>query len=211
MDEVDRLHWKAFEKLVALLFSRLGYESELVGGKEDHGADVIASRNGAKIAIQVKHRSKKRRDGSLDWIGEWAARAVVAAKPFYDCSKGIVITNSTFAPGMDHVAKVLGIDLWDRERLAIELSSFCVRCGSHVSPKVREWCIERADEFEGRVYCIEHQEPTCVLCGCRVSLKVAEYCLNQPKEFGERIYCFEHQRRFVGVLRTADEPATEID
>jgi restriction system protein len=183
IEDIDRLHWKEFEKLIALLFSALGYETEQVGAKDDHGADVIARSDGSGIAIQVKHVTTKRH-GNLRWVGEKAVRAALAAKPMYDCSRGIVVTNSTFAPGTDLVARANGIELWDRDRLASEL--------------------ELARESLSRdPNC---QRPTCVLCGQRVSPKVAEWCLERPEEFGGRVYCFEHQRKFDGVLRLAGKP-----
>ena len=157
IDDIDRLHWRRFETVVAELFERLGYETKRVGGKGDHGADVIASRNGTRIAIQVKHRSKKYRDGSLRWTGERGVQQVVTALPIHDCSRGIVVTNSTFAPGTAEVAEVHGIELWDRDRLIREVMSFCFLCGEHVSERVREWCRTQPKEFGGRVYCYEHQ------------------------------------------------------
>ena len=157
INDVDSLHWREFESFVEELFKRLGYETEHVGGKRDHGADVIASRNGTRIAIQVKHRSKPRRDGSLRWTGERAVQAVVTSLPLHECTRGIVVTNSTFAPGTSEVADAHSVELWDRERLTRELASFCVLCGEHVSEKVREWCLDRPEEFGGRVYCFKHQ------------------------------------------------------
>jgi restriction system protein len=155
--DIDCLHWREFEKLVQELFERLGYETKYVGGKRDHGADVIASRNGTRIAIQVKHRGKKHRSGNLRWTGERGVQQVVTALPLYECSHGIVVTNTTFAPKTAEVADAHGIELWDRERLIREMASFCVLCGDHVSERVREWCLDRPEEFGGRVYCFKHQ------------------------------------------------------
>jgi restriction system protein len=151
LDEIDLLSWKEFEAAIADLFARLGYETEQVGGRRDHGADIIARRDGIGTAIQVKHRRDRR------WVGERAVQAVVTARPLYNCEHGIVVTNSTFAPSVAHVAAVHGIELWDRPRLALELSSFCTLCGRHVSTKVRDWCLQRPDAFGGRVYCFDHQ------------------------------------------------------
>jgi len=151
LEQIDALDWRAFEQLVAQLFERCGYETRCVGGKRDHGADVIAVRNGERLAIQVKHRRGRR------WIGERAVQAVVAARPLYDCNRALVVTNSTYAPGLMKIADALDVELWDGERLREELLSFCVLCGKHVSARVRAWCLDREDEFGGRVYCFDHQ------------------------------------------------------
>lgn len=205
LEEVDGLTWEEFEEFIAVLFSALGYETKQVGGKTDHGADVIASANGTRVAIQVKHRSKKRRDGSLVWVGETAVRAVVTAKPLYECSRGIVVTNSTYAPGTDRVAKAHDIELWDRERLRRELENAhshvleqshltCSWCGSRVSPEVRDKCLSKPDEFGDRVYCEKHQEFKCAECGGYVSPKIAEECYVLRDLLDTHLYCEEHRR-----------------
>jgi restriction system protein len=151
LSQLEELDWRAFERLVADLFDRLGYQAKCIGGKRDHGADVIAERGAERVAIQVKHRKERH------WIGETAVRAVVTARPLYDCNRALVVTNSTFAPGVAAIAAVHDVELWDGDRLRDELLSFCVLCGRHVSPRVRAWCLEREDEFGGRVYCFDHQ------------------------------------------------------
>jgi HJR/Mrr/RecB family endonuclease len=151
VDDLASLHHKEFEELIAELFRAKGFDAERIGGLNDHGADVIATRGRRKVAIQVKHRTNGR------WIGETAVRDVHAARDFYGCGAAMVVTNSSFAPGTFDFADRLGVELWDGERLEEELLSFCVLCGTHVSESVREWCLDRPDEFRGRVYCFKHQ------------------------------------------------------
>jgi HJR/Mrr/RecB family endonuclease len=152
LEQVDALSWREFEQLVQQLFESNGYSCRHVGGKRDHGADVIATRKTETLAIQVKHHRDGRR-----WTGERAVQAVVASVPVYNCSRGVVVTNSTFAPGVKRVARANNVVLRDREWLAREVASFCLLCESRVSTRVRSWCLERKVEYGGNVYCFDHQ------------------------------------------------------
>ncbi len=150
--QVDALSWREFEALVQTLFEKTGHACRYVGGKHDHGADIIATKNDVVLAIQVKHRQDGRR-----WVGERAVQAVVTALPLYKCTKGVVVTNSSFAPGVQRVARAHGVTLRSRDWLESELASFCLLCETRVSPRVRRWCLERPEEFAGNTYCFEHQ------------------------------------------------------
>ncbi len=150
--QADALSWREFETLVQTLFEAHGYACRHVGGKKDHGADVIATKDEQVLGIQVKHQA-----GGLKWTGERAVQAVVTSLPLYKCTGGVVVTNSTFAPGVRRVARAHGIVLRDRSWLAGELASFCVLCGVPVSARVRKWCLDRHDDYGGNTYCFDHQ------------------------------------------------------
>jgi hypothetical protein len=151
LEQVDALHWHEFEQLVQQLLESRGFECRYVGGKRDHGADIIASKKESSYAVQVKHHADGRR-----WTGERAVQAVVTAVPLYKCARGVVVTNSTFAPGVKRVAKVHRVILHDRDWLAGELASFCALCGDRVSSRVRAWCAAHP-EYHGNTYCFKHQ------------------------------------------------------
>jgi HJR/Mrr/RecB family endonuclease len=152
LEQADALHWHDFELLVQQLLESKRYECKLVGGKRDHGADIIATKRGESIAVQVKHRRDGRR-----WIGERGVQGAVTALPVYECARGAVITNSTFAPGTKEIAALHNVILRDRTWLARELASFCVLCGARVSDRVRKWCAENSDVYRGNTYCYQHQ------------------------------------------------------
>lgn len=145
------MDWRDFEKLVLRLFESTGYSCRHVAGKRDHGADIIASRNGSSEAIQVKHRANGWR-----WIGERAVRDVASAVSVYACTRGVVVTNSTFSPDAEKIAEIHGVTLRDRNWLAIELASYCELCEVRVPPSVRSWCAEHP-EYHGKTYCYKHQ------------------------------------------------------
>ena len=150
--QVDALHWREFERLVQSLFEASGYACRYVGGKRDHGADVVAAKDGDILVVQVKHRSDGHR-----WVGERAVQGVVTALPLYAGTRAVVVTNSLFAPSVKAVARAHKVVLRDRAWLERELASFCVLCGARVSARVRRWCSDRPDEFGGSTYCFDHQ------------------------------------------------------
>lgn len=152
LEQVDELGWREFEALVQELLESHGYACRYVNGRRDHGADIIATKGDEALAIQVKHRADGRR-----WIGERAVQAVVTAIPIYECSRGVVITNSTFAPGVKTVARAHGVVLRDRTWLAKELASFCAVCATRVTPRVRRWCEDHSQQYHGNTYCFVHQ------------------------------------------------------
>ena len=152
LEQVDALSWREFEELVQRLYESNGYVCRHNGGKRDHGADIIAVKGDETLAIQVKHHRDGRR-----WTGERAVQAVVTALPLYKCTRGVVVTNSTYAPGVKKVARAHQVVLRDRDWLFQELASFCLLCEKRVSPRVRRWCLDRPDEYGGNVYCFDHQ------------------------------------------------------
>jgi len=152
IDEADALSGYEFEELVQRLYEAAGYACRYVGGKRDHGADIIAAKGAEVVAIQVKHRADGKR-----WVGERAVQAVVTSLPLYKCTRGVVVTNATYAPGVKKVARAHNVVLRDRDWLVGELALFCVLCQKRVSPRVRRWCLDRADEYGGDVFCFDHQ------------------------------------------------------
>jgi HJR/Mrr/RecB family endonuclease len=152
LEQADAMSWRDFEDLVLQLFEANGYSCRHVGGRRDHGADIIATNADEVIGIQVKHREDGRR-----WVGERAVQAIVTAMPLYGCTGGVVVTNSSYAPGVKRVARAHGVTLRDRSWLDRELASFCLLCGRRVSSRVRNWCRERPEDYLGNTYCFDHQ------------------------------------------------------
>ena len=106
IDDVDLMNGLEFESFIAVLFSKMGYESEVTKASGDQGIDVIASRNGNTIGIQAKCYS-----GS---VGNGAIQEVVAGKNHYRLDKAIVVTNNVFTISAQQLAQSNSIVLWDR-------------------------------------------------------------------------------------------------
>ena len=115
LPEIDRMDGRSFEEKIAFLFRKKGYQVETTPYVGDWGADLVITNNGRRSVVQVK-RWKKR-------VSPRAVQEVVAAKAKYNCQNAMVVTNSYFTQAARGLAKVNGVELWDRERLARELSS----------------------------------------------------------------------------------------
>jgi restriction system protein len=174
--EVDEMDGPTFEHRLALLFRDLGYRAEIVGSASgDFGADLVVTKDGRREVVQAKCWRKT--------VGVKAVQEAVAARGYYSADAAIVVTNSRFSKPARTLAGANDVGLRDRDELvrmlllssnpsAVPLRSFeparatlaesgsgvyCARCGSPVSPKVTDFCLQRRDRFAGLVYCFEHQ------------------------------------------------------
>jgi restriction system protein len=128
-------------------------------------------RGDEKIVVQAK-----RYQGT---VGIKAVQEAVGAIKQYNCDRAMVVTNSYFSQEARTLANANGVKLWDRNELAKRLlalkeetpvkreatapplgatSPVCVQCGKVVSVKVRDYCLDHAAAFGGRIYCYEHQK-----------------------------------------------------
>jgi restriction system protein len=91
---------------LANLLKTLGFE-DVAGtpASGDQGADLLARKNGRKIAIQAK-----RYKGT---VGNGAVQEIVGALKFYRADEGWVITSGTFTPSARALAQANGIRLID--------------------------------------------------------------------------------------------------
>ena len=103
-----------FEKLIGLVFSKMGFQTIITKGSGDQGVDVIAEKSGAKIAIQAKCYT-----GS---VGNSAVQEVVAGKSIYRAEQACVITNSEFTASAIELARANHVILWDRKMLSQKLN-----------------------------------------------------------------------------------------
>ena len=154
LTEIDRMTGRAFEKYLAELFVRLGYAVERTEWY-DLGTDLIVTRDGVRTAVQAKRAAHPVR---ID-----AVRAVAASLATYRCERGIVVTNAaSFTAPARRLAADADVELWARRELQqairyVQQRTSCVLCGKSVTDRVAKWCLDRPDEFRGRIYCFEHQ------------------------------------------------------
>ena len=109
INDVDLMDGHEFERFISLLFTKMGYMTEVTRGSGDQGLDVIAEKNGVKIGIQAKCYSNK--------VTNKAVQEISAALSHYNCSKGMVITNNYFTDSAVELAGSNNIILWDRDLL----------------------------------------------------------------------------------------------
>lgn len=92
-----------FEDLLYRLFGAMGYIVQKTGKVGDQGGDLIANKEGQRILIQAKRYAGA--------VGNAAIQEAVAAKKFYDCNRGMVVTNSSFTREAIELAKVNDVQL----------------------------------------------------------------------------------------------------
>ncbi len=107
--DVDLMDGYEFEQFVGLIFTKMGYMIEITKGSGDQGLDVIAEKSGNRIGIQAKCYSNK--------VTNKAIQEIFTALNYYNCDKGIVVTNNYFTDSALDLAQSNNIVLWDRDIL----------------------------------------------------------------------------------------------
>lgn len=116
IDMVDLMNGQEFESFVSLLFSNMGYKTEITKATGDQGIDVLAEKNEDRIGVQAKCYSGT--------VGNSAVQEAVSGKAFYRLDKVIVVTNSTFSESAKKLAQVNDVILWDRTMLKEKIIEF---------------------------------------------------------------------------------------
>jgi len=115
-NDIDVMTGTEFEQFVADLFSKMGYLSVVTKTSGDQGIDVIAEKNGKRFGIQSKCYGSK--------VNNSAVQEVVAGLSYYNCDKGIVVTNSYFTRSAIELAEKNNVILWDRDMLKEKFADF---------------------------------------------------------------------------------------
>lgn len=116
MDHIDQMPGRVFEEFVARLLSHRGYTTKITPSSNDKGVDIVARRNGARIAVQCKRQRRP--------VSRRAVSDVVTGKGFYHCADAMVITNTWFTSGARDLARSTGCVLVDRKGLAAWIEDF---------------------------------------------------------------------------------------
>lgn len=114
LEQLLRRDWKSlrsvpFENYLEEVFRELGYNVETTKLSGDQGADLIVSKGGRRIAIQVK--------GYFNSVSNSAVQEAYTARGYYGCEGCAVITNSRFTSGAQDVANRIGCVLIDENSL----------------------------------------------------------------------------------------------
>lgn len=110
MSEIDFMDGYQFEEYIATIYRKKGYTATVTKSSGDQGVDVIITDNlGYKIGIQTKRSGTKITNSSV--------QEIYSGINYYDCFKGIVITNNYFTPSAVSLAEHNNIELINRTRL----------------------------------------------------------------------------------------------
>lgn len=87
---IERGTWRALERSVGRLFVHLGWpQVALVGGPEEHGADVLASSENRSVVAQVRFKSSPDRNA-----GKKIVEDIKRAMEFFEVNEGFCVTNT---------------------------------------------------------------------------------------------------------------------
>lgn len=114
IDDIDLMSGSEFEIFISLLFTKIGYSCQVTKASGDQGVDVIGIKNGKKIGVQAKCYSNK--------VTNTAIQEVTAGIKYYNCDKGMVVTNNYFTESAVELAQSNNIILWDRNMLKAKIN-----------------------------------------------------------------------------------------
>ncbi|MGJ7922203.1 restriction endonuclease [Neobacillus sp. LXY-4] len=162
INDVDSMTGTQFEYFLKLLFIRQGYKVETTKVTGDYGADLVMTKDGKKIVVQVKRYSNR--------VGIKAIQEVVSSIAFYKATEGWAITNNEFTDAAIELANSNGIRLIERDELINMISQLN---GSSPEEAVKESINYKPKEL-------------CIKCGSEMVLrkgKRGEFygCINFPK------------------------------
>lgn len=112
-NEIEKIHWRNFEKYCAEYFKRQGYEVVLGPGTNDGGVDIRAysdNKNIPDLLIQCKRYKKENK------IGIETVKSFYTDVLFEGAKKGIIATTSYIAEGGKKVSKARNYNLTFSER-----------------------------------------------------------------------------------------------
>lgn len=107
--EIDRMSRKDFQKFCGRLLKQVGYRVSRPK-KARQWVSFIGEKDGLKVAIVVKQYISQVGERPVEKANEGASRN--------GCSHAIVLTNREFTPEARRRAAELGVELWDRNKLA---------------------------------------------------------------------------------------------
>jgi restriction system protein len=142
---VRSIDWFQFEKLVAVVYGKLGYRVTRRGGANaDGGIDLVIEKDGQRSAVQCKQWKTRS-------IGVKALREFLGALTDADIQKGIFITLCGYTGDAKQLAEKHGIEIvneaglaqmlessdskFDPETLSIlrDMRKFCPKCESEMA------------------------------------------------------------------------------
>ena len=106
---IDRMSGTEFEEFVAAQLRIAGYSVAPTASTGDYGVDLIAKKDGVRMAIQCKRLAKA--------VGVAAVQQVVAGALHHGCNRTVVVTNQTFTKAARQLASTHQCRLVGRTQL----------------------------------------------------------------------------------------------
>ena len=97
---------QSFEKYVAGIYEKEGYDVTVTPYSGDYGVDVIAEKGGERIAVQVKQYG-----GSARKVNRQMVMELHGAAAYAGCNKAVIATNGDVLPDAVEVARKIGVEI----------------------------------------------------------------------------------------------------
>jgi len=106
---IDEMSGTDFEKYVADIFRRSGWDVSGTRATGDYGVDLIAKKDDRRVAVQCKRYGQP--------IGISAVQEVVSGAPHYQCNASMVVSNQDFTPAATALASTHNCELLGRSAM----------------------------------------------------------------------------------------------
>ena len=128
ISDIDRMSPEMFEKTVAALYRKIGYQVEITPFNHDQGADIVALKLDQKInslLIQCKHTSNPAKSQNQRGVQEILAALGIYKREYEEKFELVVITNAEkFTPQAIELAEANKIKLISRQELIQLLKNY---------------------------------------------------------------------------------------
>lgn len=108
--DADNMTGREFEKFMAEVFKKRGYQVKETVTTGDYGVDLLIKKDRVTTAVQLKRYRGK--------VGLKAVQEAVAGMQYYKCQQAMVLTNSIFTRAAHNLAKANRCQLVSRNQLA---------------------------------------------------------------------------------------------
>lgn len=98
-----------YEHYCASLLNQNGWNTQVTQSSGDQGVDVIATKNGIKLAVQCKKYNQP--------VGNKAVQEIYTAKSHIGADYAIVVTNNTYTQSAKELANTTGVKLLHHNEL----------------------------------------------------------------------------------------------
>lgn len=111
LPDIDEMSGVQFEEFVAAQLRVRGWSVEHTASTGDYGVDLVAQKDGTRMAVQCKRQAKT--------VGVAAVQQVVSGAAHHRCRRAVVVTNQAFTKAAKQLAATHGCRLVGREQLHI--------------------------------------------------------------------------------------------
>jgi restriction system protein len=111
MAAIDQMSGVEFEEFVAAQLRTRGWSVSRTARTGDYGVDLIAKKDGTRMAVQCKRQAKA--------VGVAAVQQVVSGALHHGCDQTVVVTNQAFTKAARQLATTHRCRLVGREQLQV--------------------------------------------------------------------------------------------